>query len=65
MTDIIFLFDNNQRKRYGVPLKRKTDRRKRIYTRNPADEAVQAFVDGCNGTFDKLIERHRNGKEKA
>ncbi len=51
------LFTNNSRKMAGVPLRRKKDKRKRIYTRNRADEDIDTFVDWCNGRWD---ERCRN-----
>ena len=47
------LFTNNSRKRRGIPLRRKKDKRKRAYTRNRADEDIQAFLDYCNGRWEK------------
>lgn len=42
------LFANNARKQAGLPLRRKHDRRKRIFTRNPSDETIDAFLEYCN-----------------
>ena len=39
------LLTNNQRKMYGLPLRRKKNRKKRIYTRCEADETITAFID--------------------
>lgn len=46
------LYTNNARKRAGVPLRRKKDKRKRAYTRNRADEDIEAFLDWVNGRWD-------------
>lgn len=46
------LYTNNSRKMAGVPMRRKKDRRKRIYTRNRGDEAIQALLDWCNGRWE-------------
>ena len=43
------LLSNNQRKLAGIPMHRKKDRRKRFYTRCEALEAIDAFIDYCNG----------------
>lgn len=45
-------FTNNARKMDGIPLRRKKDRRKRVYTRNRSDEDIQAFVDYCDEKYD-------------
>lgn len=45
-------FTNNERKMDGIPLRRKKDKRKRVYTRNRADEDIEAFLDYCNGKYD-------------
>ena len=42
------LLTNNQRKMHGLPLWRKKNRKKRIYTRCEADETITAFIDYCN-----------------
>lgn len=42
------LLTNNQRKMYGLPLRRKKNRKKRIYTRCEADETITAFIDYFN-----------------
>lgn len=46
------LYTNNSRKMEGVPLRRKKDKRKRAYTRNRADEDIQALLDWWNGRWD-------------
>lgn len=46
--EIPMLLYNNQRKMYGKPMLRKKNRKKRIYTRNPADEAITAFLEYCD-----------------
>ena len=38
-------FTNNDRKLHGLPMRRKADKRKRVYTRNKADEDFNAFYD--------------------
>ena len=38
---------NNARKMCGSPLRRKKDKRKQFYTRNKAEEAVEAFWYYC------------------
>lgn len=38
-------FTNNDRKIHGLPMRRKTDKRKRVYTRNKSDEDFNAFYD--------------------
>lgn len=42
------LLTNNQRKMHGVPMRRKSDKRKQFYTRCEADETIKAFVEWCN-----------------
>lgn len=42
------LLTNNQRKMHGLPLWRKKNRKKRLYTRCEADETITAFIDYCN-----------------
>lgn len=42
------IFTNNERKRAGLPLLRKTNKRKRFYTRCEARETVYAFIDWVN-----------------
>lgn len=49
------LFTNNSRKFHGIPIRRKKDNRKRIYTRNRAEEDIDAFLDYCNGTWDDYL----------
>ena len=44
----IMLLTNNQRKMHGRPMCRKSNRKKRFYTRCEADETINAFVDYCN-----------------
>ena len=45
------LYTNNSRKMAGVPLRRKKDKRRRVYTRNRADEDIQALLDWWNGRW--------------
>lgn len=47
------LYTNNSRKMAGVPLRRKKDKRKRVYTRNRADEDIQALLDWWNGRWEE------------
>ncbi len=47
------LFTNNSRKMLGIPLCRKKDKRKRVYTRNRADEDLEALVNYCDGRWDE------------
>lgn len=56
------LFTNNARKMAGVPMRRKRDKRKRIFTRNKAEEDLDAFYDYCNGKWDDYFERRSHGK---
>lgn len=42
------LYTNNSRKMAGASLRRKKDKRKRVYTRNRADEDIQALLDWWN-----------------
>lgn len=49
------LFTNNSRKIRRVPMRRKKDKRKRVYTRKRADEDIAAFLDYCNGTWDDYL----------
>lgn len=51
------LFTNNSRKMAGIPLRRKKDQRKRAYTRNRAEEDLEAFVDFCDGKWDNNLRR--------
>ena len=46
--EIPMLLYNNQRKMNGKPMWRKKNRKKRIYTRNEADETITAFLEYCN-----------------
>ena len=52
MTMAKILYTNNSRKIAGVPLLRKKDKRKRVYTRNRADEDIQAILDWWNGRWE-------------
>ena len=47
------LYTNNSRKMAGVPLRRKKDKRKRVYTRNRAEEDMEALIDWWNGRWEK------------
>lgn len=42
------LLTNNQRKMHGLPLWRKKNSKKRLYTRCEAEETITAFIDYCN-----------------
>jgi hypothetical protein len=44
----ICLFSNNQRKMHGLPLHRKSNKKKRFYTRCEGIETINAFIDWCN-----------------
>lgn len=46
------LYTNNARKMVGVPLRRKKDKRKRAYTRNRADEDIEALLDWLDGRWE-------------
>lgn len=46
------LYTNNARKMAGVPLRRKKDKRKRAYTRNRADEDIEALLDWLDGRWE-------------
>ncbi|SCG87971.1 Uncharacterised protein [uncultured Clostridium sp.] len=46
--EIPMLLYNNQRKMNGKPMLRKKNRKKRIYTRNEADETITAFLKYCD-----------------
>ena len=47
------LFTNNARKMAGVPLRRKKDKRKRVYTRNRAEEDMEALIDWWDGRWEE------------
>lgn len=49
------LFTNNSRKMAGIPIRRKKDNRKRVFTRNRADEDIEAFLDCCCGKWDDYL----------
>ena len=49
------LFTNNSRKMLGIPLRRKKDWRKRVYTRNRAEEDTEAVMDYWDGKWDKRL----------
>lgn len=44
------LLSNNARRMHGLPTHRKTDRRKRFFTRCEATETVEAFLNFCDNT---------------
>lgn len=48
------LFTNNSRKMLGISLRRKKDKRKRVYTRNRAEEDIEALVDYFDGKWDDI-----------
>lgn len=41
------LLTNNIRKMHNIPLIRKTNKRKRFYTRNKSNETINAFLNYC------------------
>lgn len=43
------LTSNNARRMCGLPSHRKTNKRKRFYTRCEALETIRAFLDWCDG----------------
>lgn len=47
---------NNARKTHGLPLWRKKDKRKRFYTRNEAEEALEAFWYYCENWQEALAQ---------
>ena len=49
MSGMKMLFTNNSRKLAGRPLHRKKNKKRRWYTRNKADETIDAFLDYCYG----------------
>ena len=42
-------FSNNDRRRAGLPTRRKSNKGKRFFTRCEASEATAAFLDYCDG----------------
>ena len=48
------LFTNNSRKMLGIPLRRKKDKQKRMYTRNRAEEDLETLVDYWDGKWDDI-----------
>ena len=48
------LFTNNSRKMLGISLRRKKDKRKRVYTRKRAEEDIEALVDYFDGKWDDI-----------
>lgn len=53
------LFTNNARKMLGIPLHRKKDKQNRAYTRNRADEVLEAIMNYWDGRWDE----YDNGKQ--
>ena len=49
------LLTNNARKMAGLPLHRKSNKRKRYFTRNEVMETFDAFLDYVNSKYDKII----------
>ena len=58
------LLTNNSRKMAGLPLHRKTNKRKRYFTRCEAMETIGAFLDYCNGNIERriIVYEQNNGK---
>ena len=48
------LFTNNSRKMLGISIRRKKDKRKRVYTRNRAEEDLEALLDYWDGKWDNI-----------
>ena len=48
------LFTNNSRKMLGIPLRRKKDKRRRVYTRNRAEEDLEALLNYWDGKWDDI-----------
>jgi hypothetical protein len=44
------LLSNNARRAHGLPTYRKTNRRKRYFTRCEAAETISAFLNYCNNS---------------
>lgn len=44
----VILFSNNQRKMHGLPLHRKSNKKKRFCTRCEGIETIRDFIDWCN-----------------
>ena len=42
-------FTNNERRRAGLPTRRKANKNKRYFTRCEASEVIAAFLDFCDG----------------
>lgn len=47
----IAIFSNNSRKIHGIPLRRKGNAKKRLFTRCEAMEATEDFLNYCNGVY--------------
>ena len=56
------LFTNNSRKMFGIPLRRRKDKRKRIYTRNRAEEDLEAFADYFDGKWDEKFKAREDAE---
>ena len=48
------LFTNNSRKMLGIPIRRKKDKRRRVYTRNRAEEDLEALLNYWDGKWDDI-----------
>ena len=48
------LLTNNSRKMNGLPLHRKSNKKKRYVTRCEVMETIGAFLDYCNGKHEKI-----------
>ena len=55
------IFTNNSRKMLGIPLRRKKNWRKRVYTRNRAEEDTEAVMDYWDGKWEKQLNKYMGG----
>ena len=58
----MYINSNNSRKIHGLPLRRKHNKRKRFYTRCEAMEAVEDFLNWCDGY--KTERRNINARQR-
>lgn len=57
----MYINSNNSRKIHGLPLRRKHNKRKRFYTRCEAMEAVEDFLNWCDG-YEGLVKKKEGEK---
>lgn len=56
LAENIYINSNNSRKMHGLPLRRKHNKRKRFYTRCEVMEAVEDFLNFCDGN-ERLVKK--------